>query len=90
MAEFFLTLLNLSIQASYLVLAVLVLRLLLKNAPKWIVPMLWGLVALRLVLPFSFESSLSLLPQEQAISPQILYAPFAVLAKTISALNNPF
>ena len=74
MAEFFLTILNLSIQAAYLVLAVLLLRLFLKKAPKWIAPILWGIVALRLLLPVSLESALSLLPQKEPISPQILYA----------------
>ena len=56
MAAVFLKLLNLSISASWLVLAVLVLRMVSKRSPKWINVLLWGIVALRLVLPFSVES----------------------------------
>ena len=51
MAAVFLKLLNLSISASWLVLAVLVLRLVSKRSPKWVNVLLWGIVALRLVLP---------------------------------------
>lgn len=69
----FLAFVNLSISASWLVLAVLLLRLLLRKAPKWLNPILWGLVGLRLVLPFSIESVLSLIPRREAISPETLY-----------------
>ena len=55
MAAIFLKLLNLSISASWLVLAVLVLRLVSKRSPKWMNVLLWGIVALRLMLPFSIE-----------------------------------
>ena len=48
MAAVFLKLLNLSISASWLVLAVLVLRLISKRSPKWMNVLLWGIVALRL------------------------------------------
>ena len=57
MSVIFLKLLNLSISASWLVLVVLVLRLVLKRAPKWVDVLLWGMVALRLMLPFSIESA---------------------------------
>ena len=57
-----------SITASYLVLAVVVARLLLKKAPKWINCLLWALVGIRLICPFSFESALSLIPSSQTIS----------------------
>ncbi len=53
---------NLSISASYLVVAILALRFLLKKAPKWVNMTLWGIVGLRLLLPFSIESVLSHLP----------------------------
>ena len=59
MSGIFLKLLNLSISASWLVLVVLALRLVLKRAPKWVNVLLWGMVALRLMLPFSIESALS-------------------------------
>ena len=67
MSEVFLKVVNLSISAGWLVLAVLVLRLLLKKAPRWISVLLWGLVAVRLICPFSFESGLSLVPSPQTI-----------------------
>lgn len=68
MSEFFLTIVNMSISASWIVLVVLLLRLLLKKAPKWIAVLLWGIVGLRLIMPFSFESVFSLIPSSEAIS----------------------
>jgi len=68
MAGIFLKIINMSISASWLVLAVLLLRLLLKKAPKWINGILWGFVGLRLVMPFSFESIFSLIPSAETIS----------------------
>jgi len=72
MTAVFIKLLNMSISASWIVLAVLILRLLLKKAPKWITVILWGLVALRLVLPFSIESAFSLIPSAEAVDPEII------------------
>ena len=72
MSEFFLKIVNMSISASWIVLAVLVLRLLLKKAPKWVNVLLWGIVAVRLVCPFSLESALSLIPSAETVSPQIM------------------
>ncbi len=68
MGEFFLEIVNMSITASWIILAVVVLRLILKKAPKWMSMILWGIVGLRLVLPFSFESIFSLIPSAQTIS----------------------
>lgn len=65
MSELFLKLLNMSITASWLIVAVVVLRLVLKKAPKWINCVLWALVAVRLICPFSFESKVSLVPDVQ-------------------------
>ena len=72
MSGFFLNIVNMSISASWLVLAVLFLRLVLKKAPKWIRVLLWGIVAVRLVCPFSIESVLSLIPSAETISPDIM------------------
>ena len=58
----FSNILNASIAASWMVLAVIVMRFLLKKAPRWTHVALWGLVAVRLLLPFSIESALSLIP----------------------------
>ena len=61
MNELFLKIINMSISASWLVLAVLLLRFVLKKAPKWVNVLLWGIVAVRLAFPFSIESALSLI-----------------------------
>ncbi|MGI6066792.1 MAG: M56 family metallopeptidase [Bacillota bacterium] len=63
MSELFLTVLNMSFTASYVILFVILIRLLLKKAPKIITYALWGVVAFRLIIPFSFESMFSLLPR---------------------------
>ena len=63
MSELFLTALNMSLTASYVILFVILVRLLLKKAPKVISYALWGVVAFRLIIPFSFESMFSLMPQ---------------------------
>ncbi|MBQ7895341.1 MAG: transcriptional regulator, partial [Oscillospiraceae bacterium] len=63
----FLKLANMSISASWLVLAIFFLRLVLKKAPKWVSVLLWGIVAARLICPFSIESALSLIPSTQTI-----------------------
>ncbi len=58
----FFKILNMALTASWLIIAVAVVRMLIKKAPRWISCLLWALVLLRLVLPFSFESRLSLVP----------------------------
>lgn len=62
MREWMQALLERSISAGWLVLAVVVLRLILRRAPKWTAPLLWGLVGVRLVMPFSIQSPWSLVP----------------------------
>ncbi len=68
MGGIFLKILNMSISAGWVVLAVFVLRLLLKKAPKWVNVVLWGVVGIRLIMPFSPESILSLIPSAETIS----------------------
>ena len=69
MTQFFIQLLNASIAASWLIGAVLLVRLLIKGrAPRWIACLLWGLVAVRLVIPFSVESPFSLVPETPEIT----------------------
>ena len=72
MTELFLKIINMSISASWVVLAVLVLRFILKKAPKWVNVLLWGVVAIRLLCPFSIESALSLIPNAETISPELM------------------
>lgn len=88
MEAVFLKLVNMSITASYLVAAVLVLRLILKRSPKWIRVALWGLVGLRLVLPFSFESVLSLIPSTEPLPQEFLYAATPRVQTGIPYVNN--
>lgn len=87
-AEPFLKIVNMSISASYLVLLVVALRLLLKKAPKWINVLLWGLVAVRLLCPFTLESALSLIPSAQTVSPEILLSPSPTIDSGIEAVNR--
>lgn len=67
MGDIFMGLLNRSIAAGWLVLVVIVLRLLFRKAPKWIRCLLWGIVAVRLVCPFSIESAYSLIPSAETV-----------------------
>ena len=71
MSALFLKILNLSINASWLILAVIAARLLLKKAPRWISCLLWGLVAVRLLCPISLESVLSILPSAKVVPDNI-------------------
>ena len=72
MSEVFLKIVNMSISASYLVLAVLLLRLVMKKAPKWVSVLLWGMVAVRLIIPISIESALSLIPSAEPVPVQVI------------------
>lgn len=67
MGELFLKLVNLSIGAGWLVLAVVLVRLIFRRAPRWIFCVLWGLVAVRLVCPVSIESVWSMIPSAQTV-----------------------
>ena len=72
-----------------LVLAVLVLRLGSKRSPKWMNVLLWGIVALRLVLPFSIESALSLIPSAETVSPAaVQFAPAPTITSGVSVIDN--
>ena len=89
MAEGFLTLVNRGLSAGWLVLAVIVARFLLKKAPRWAVCALWGLVALRLLCPFSPESPLSLIPDAQPVSPEAVWNTVPAVEMTPDATEAP-
>ena len=72
-SELFLTMCNMSISAGWLVIAVVLVRQLLKKAPKTISLFLWALVAWRLICPIAPESILSLLPSGETIPQEIIY-----------------
>lgn len=85
----FLKLLNMSIAAGWLIMAVIFLRLIFKKAPKWIRCILWAIVAVRLVCPFTIESPLSLIPSAETVSPAVIqYAQKPVINSGVSYINN--
>ncbi|MBR5321469.1 MAG: hypothetical protein IKU41_06480 [Clostridia bacterium] len=94
MSVAFLKLFNMSITASWLILFVLLVRIILKKAPNWTKCLLWGFVGLRLVFPFSIESILSLVPSAEIIPPSNLLstAPPQIDSgfATINQAVNPF
>ena len=79
---------NMSISASWLILAVLILRLVLKKAPKWVNVLLWGIVAVRLICPLSFESALSLIPSSETIPLDIEMAAKPTIDSGVPAINS--
>ena len=88
MNSLFIKILNMSLNAGWLILLVLVLRLILKRAPKWIHCLLWGLVGLRLALPFSVQSILSLLPKAAPIPSDIEMMREPAIDSGIDILND--
>ena len=87
----FVKLINMSISASWLIIAVIVLRLLLKKTPKALNCALWGLVAIRLICPFSITNSLSLIPNAETIPENTLYMEAAAQSDhvAVDAATNP-
>ena len=88
MNELFLKIINMSISASWLILAVLILRLVLKKAPKWVNVLLWGIVAVRLICPLSFESTLSLIPSAETFPLDIEMAAKPTIDSGVPAINS--
>ena len=88
MSAIFLKIVNMSLTASWLILAVIILRFLFTKAPKWINCLLWGIVALRLVMPFSFESVFSLIPDAEPIPLNIAASQTPMAGIGAPAINN--
>ncbi len=88
MSELFITVFNMSIASSWLILAVLILRLLLKKAPKRMTCIMWGLVAFRLICPFTVESALSLIPSAETLPKDIAISPAPEINSGFTALNQ--
>jgi len=72
MEALFLRVIELSITAAILVVAVVIIRAVFKKMPRWIYCLLWGLVAVRLLLPVSVESMFSLVPDTEAVTSGIV------------------
>ncbi len=90
MASLFLRLLNMSITAGWIVLAVILLRFCLKKAPRWITCALWGIVALRLLLPFNIESPVSLIPvAETVVSTDVGDTSTPVVNSGVASIDKP-
>ena len=88
MNELFLKIINMSISASWLIVVVLLLRFVLKKAPKWVNLLLWGIVAVRLICPFSVESELSLMPSAETIPLNIGMNTIPTIDSGINIINN--
>ena len=87
MTDLFLQVLNASFAASWVVLAIVLARLLLKKAPRWMVCGLWALVAVRLIFG-GIEAPFSLLPSDQIIPPESQYALSPTIHSGISSIDN--
>ena len=84
----FIKLLNMSISAGWLIIVICLLRQLLRKAPRWIRGLLWALVGIRLICPFTAESSFSLIPSAETIPPGIVYEAKPEIDSGIDALNQ--
>ena len=88
MSAVFLKILNMSITAGWLILAVVLARLLLKRAPRWIFCLLWGLVAIRLICPVSLESVFSLIPSSETVPANIALQHAPAIRSGIDFVNE--
>lgn len=88
MDAFFIKFFNLGVTAGWLVLAIILLRPLMKRAPKWINCLLWGIVGLRLVFPFSLESIFSLIPSAEPLPENIMMTPAPEINSGVGVINN--
>ncbi len=88
METVFLKILNMSIAAGWLILAVTVLRLFMKKAPGWAHCILWLMVAVRLICPVSFESVWSLIPSRETVSSEIIYSQTPFINSGVPAINS--
>ena len=91
MIDLLIAILNMSLNASYVILVVMLIRLLLKKAPKFISYVLWSVVAFRLIIPFSFESILSIIPESANTNPiprDIVYQKTPQIKSGIEAVDN--
>ncbi len=88
MEGLFIHVLNISITASFLVLAIILYRLFAKKAPRWVSVLLWGFVGLRLLIPFNIESAWSLIPSKNTIPTTITHDRYPALDTGFGALDE--
>ena len=92
MTDIFLGFLNRSLAAGILILAVVLVRLVFKKAPRWLLCALWALAAVRLVCPVSVESVLSLIPSAEPVQPEIIVSAQPAITSgipVVDAIVNP-
>ena len=87
MTTLFLGFLNRSLSAAVLIFAVVLVRLVFKKAPKWLLCALWALAAVRLLCPVSIESVLSLIPSAEPVQPEIVYSAAPAITSGIPAVD---
>lgn len=87
MTDVFLGFLNRSLSAAILIFAIVLIRLVFKKAPKWLLCALWALAAVRLLCPFSIESVLSLIPSAETVQPEIVYSAAPAITSGIPAVD---
>lgn len=88
MEAVFIRLLNMGIAAGWLILAVIVLRLVLRRAPRWIICLLWGLVAVRLICPLSLQSIFSLIPSRETVRQEIVFSESPAIQSGIRLVDH--
>lgn len=88
MSDIFIKIFNIGMTAGWLVLAILLLRPLMRRVPRWINCLLWGIVGLRLIFPFSLESIFSLIPSAEPLPQDIMTSPEPVINSGIGVMNN--
>jgi Antirepressor regulating drug resistance, predicted signal transduction N-terminal membrane component len=88
MVNILIQLFNMSITASYLIVAIILVRLLFKNLPRKFICLLWGLVAIRLIFPFTIESITSLIPKKSALSEDIIYKNITSINRNVTPFHN--
>lgn len=89
MDDLFLNVLNISITATWVSIGVMIVRLILKKAPKWISCILWAIAGIRLVFPFSIESVVSLIPSSKTIN-TIVYDSTPYIQFGIEPIDSSF
>lgn len=87
MNNFFLMIVNRSIHAGWMILAVILLRFVLRKAPKWVNGWLWSVVGLRLLCPAFLQSAWSVLPSHPVVPPDIMLASQPIIQSEIPAVD---
>ncbi len=88
MAVFFIKLLDMSVQACWLMLAVIFIRALLPKNIKNISTLMWAFVAVKLIVPFSIEAPFSLLPSGETLPAELLTSNTIEISSGVAAIDG--